>query len=76
MTTKQLIRLTDARGYSLYSKKILEIDHELNGVYYGEVLGDVYDTRGHYSKEMQELENNHFIGRMDENDNALVYRHN
>ena len=36
MATKQLIRLTDARGYSLYSKKILEIDHELNGVYYGE----------------------------------------
>ena len=28
------------------------------------------------AKEMQELENNHFIGRMDENDNALVYRHN
>ena len=36
MTTKQLIRLTDSRGYSLYNKKILEICKNSPCMYLGQ----------------------------------------
>lgn len=67
-------RLTDHRGYALTEKRIIEIDHELNGAYYGEILGNVYDERGNFSALYTRLENLNQIGRMDERDNALVYR--
>ncbi len=67
-------KLTDNRGYATTEKRIIEIDHELNGVYYGEVLGNVYDENGNFSTLYTRLENLNQIGRMDERDNALVYR--
>ena len=67
-------RLTDNRGYALTEKRIIEIDHELNGVYYGQDLGPVYDQDGNHTEQMQALEAAGHIGRMDERDNALVYR--
>lgn len=67
-------RLTDNRGYAITEKRIIEIDHELNGVYYGEILGNVYDENGNFSTLYTKLENLNQIGRMDERDNALVYR--
>ncbi len=66
-------RLTDTRGYALTDKKIIKIDHELNGVYYGEVLGNVYAKDGSYSEQMKALDNAGHISRQDERDNALVY---
>ena len=65
-------RLTDTRGYALTDKKIIKIDHELNGVYYGEVLGNVYAKDGSYS-ESTKYGMLGVIIRQDERDNALVY---
>ncbi len=67
-------RLTDNRGHAITEKRIIEIDHELNGIYYGEILGDVYDENGNFSPLYTKLKNLDHIGRMDERDNALVYR--
>ncbi len=68
------IKLTDNRGYALTEKRIVEIDHELNGAYYGQDLGPVYDQDGNHTEQMQALEAAGHIGRTDERDNALVYR--
>ena len=68
------IKLTDNRGYALTEKRIIEIDHELNGAYYGQDLGPVYDQDGNHTEQMQALEAAGHIGRTDERDNALVYR--
>lgn len=68
------IKLTDSQGYALTEKRIIEIDHELNGAYYGQDLGPVYDQDGNHTEQMQALEAAGHIGRTDERDNALVYR--
>lgn len=68
------MKLTDNRGYALTEKRIIEIGHELNGAYYGEDLGAIYDENGNYTTQYRKLHAKGYISRTDERDNALVYR--
>jgi hypothetical protein len=70
------IKLTDNHGYALTEKRIIEIVKELNGTYYGYNLGALYNKDGNYTKQYIELDKKGYISRIDERDNALVYRHN
>jgi hypothetical protein len=67
-------KLTDRHGYALTEKKILDIREERNGTYYGVVVGDLYNKDGNYSPLYKELDAKGWISRMDERNNALVYR--
>ncbi len=69
------IKLTDNRGYALTERRIVEISHELNGAYYGQDLGPVYDQDGNHTEQMQALEAAGHIGRTDDTRPVLTGIH-